>query len=341
MHKHEMTRRILGRNGPTVSAIGLGCLSMSDFYGEASERESIASIHRALELGIDLLDTSDAYGPFTNEQIVGKALRGRRDEAFVSTKFGFRRSRDGDWLGLDGSLGHVRAACRDSLRRLAVDYIDLYFLHCPDPSVPIEETVGGMAELVSDGVVRFLGLSNVSVEDVRSAAAVHPIAAVQNDYSLLFREPEQELLPALREQGVAFMAFSPLARGLLTGAVRRADELYAGDFRRHLSTFSATNLERNLLLVDRLAEIAAAYEATPAQVALAWLLHQGDDIIAIPGTARAARVEENAAAVGLRLTNDDLARLEQLFPPGVAAGKNQWDHDGMAAAMAARRSAAS
>jgi aryl-alcohol dehydrogenase-like predicted oxidoreductase len=335
-----MTRRRLGSEGPTVSAIGLGCLSMSDFYGEASERESIATIHRALELGIDLLDTSDAYGPFTNEEIVGKALRGRRERAFVSTKFGFRRSTDGDWLGLDGSPERVRSACQDSVRRLAVDHIDLYFLHCPDPAVPIEETIGAMAELVADGVVRCLGLSNVGTEHVRRATAVHPIAAVQNDYSLLFREPEQELLPCLRELGIGFMAFSPLARGLLTGTVRRPDDLYEGDFRRHLSTFAPPNLRRNLLLVDRLAEVAAQHEATPAQIALAWLLHKGEDIVPIPGTARAARVEENAAAVALRLTAVEVALLERVFPPGTAAGENQWDSDGMTAAIAARRSAA-
>jgi aryl-alcohol dehydrogenase-like predicted oxidoreductase len=335
-----MTRRILGRNGPTVSAIGLGCLSMSDFYGEASERESIATIHRALELGIDLLDTSDAYGPFTNEEIVGKALRGRREQACVCTKFGFRRSRNGDWLGLDGSPEHVRAACAGSLQRLEMDHLDLYLLHCPDPAVPIEETVGAMAELVADGVVRFLGLSNVGSEHVRRAAAVHPIAAVQNDYSLLFREPEQELLGCLRELRIGFMAFSPLARGLLTGTVRRPDDLYEGDFRRHLGTFSAANLDRNLLLVDRLAEVAARHAATAAQVALAWLLHRGEDIVPIPGTARAARVEENAAAATIRLTADDMALLDRAFPPGAAAGENQWDADGMTAAVAARRGAA-
>jgi aryl-alcohol dehydrogenase-like predicted oxidoreductase len=334
-----MRRRRLGRDGPTVSAIGLGCLSMSDFYGVASERESIATIHRALELGIDLLDTSDAYGPFTNEQIVGKALRGRREHAFVSTKFGFRRNREGDWLGLDGSPEHVRAACLDSMRRLAVDHIDLYFLHCPDPAVPIEETIGAMAALVADGFVRFLGLSNVGTEHVRRATAVHPIAAVQNDYSLLFREPEQKLIPCLRELGVGFMAFSPLARGLLTGTVRHAEELYDGDFRRHLGTFAAPNLSRNLLLVDRLAEVAAQHEATPAQIALAWLLQKGEDIVPIPGTARQTRVEENAAAVGIQLTAGESALLERFFPPGAAAGENQWNAEGMTAALAARRGA--
>jgi aryl-alcohol dehydrogenase-like predicted oxidoreductase len=305
-----MTRRRLGSEGPTVSAIGLGCLSMSDFYGEASERESIATIHRALELGIDLLDTSDAYGPFTNEKIVGKALRGRREQAFVSTKFGFRRSTDGDWLGLDGSPERVRSACQDSVRRLAVDHIDLYFLHCPDPAVPIEETIGAMAELVADGVVRCLGLSNVGTEHVRRATAVHPIAAVQNDYSLLFREPEQELLPCLRELGIGFMAFSPLARGLLTGTVRRPDDLYEGDFRRHLSTFAPPNLRRNLLLVDRLAEVAAQHEATPAQIALAWLLAQKPFIVPIPGTRKLTRLEENIGATAVDLTSDDLREID-------------------------------
>jgi aryl-alcohol dehydrogenase-like predicted oxidoreductase len=336
-----MERRRLGRDGPDVSAIGLGCLSMSDFYGTAAEQDSIETIHRAFELGIDLLDTSDAYGPFTNEELVGKALRGRRESAFVSTKFGFRRTEAGDWIGLDGSPEHVRAACAASLRRLAIDHVDLYFLHCPDPNVPIEETVGAMAELVHEGSVRFLGLSNATAADVRHAAAVHPIAAVQNDYSLLFREPEQELLPCLRELGIAFMAFSPLARGLLTGAVRTTEELFEGDYRRHLSTFAAVNLERNLALVDELTGIAAAHSATPAQIALAWLLAQGNDVVPIPGTARRARVEENAAAAAIRLTGDEAARLDRLFRPGVVAGQNRWDAGGMVAATAARRQARS
>jgi len=334
-----MTFRRLGSEGLSVAAIGLGCLSMSDFYGSASEREGIATIRRALELGIDLLDTSDAYGPFTNEEIVGKALRGRREHARVCTKFGFRRSREGDWLGLDGSPGYVREACLGSLRRLGISHIDVYLLHCPDPAVPIEETVGAMAELVADGVVRFIGLSNVSPEHVRRAAAVHPIAAVQNDYSLLFREPEQDLLRCLRELGIGFMAFSPLARGLLTGTVRHPDELYEGDFRRYLGTFATTNLERNLLLVDRVADVAARHDATTAQIALAWLLHQGEDIVPIPGTARVSRIEENARAVSIRLTPDELALLDDFFPPGVVAGENQWDADGMTAAIAARRGA--
>ncbi len=330
-------QRRLGEVGPTVSAVGLGCLSMSDFYGSAESGEAIATIHRALELGIDLLDTADAYGPYTNEELVGRALRDRREQAVVSTKFGFLRSEDGEWLGLDGRPDRVRTACDASLHRLGLEHIDLYFLHCPDPKVPIEETVGAMGELVREGSVRFLGLSNVGANDVRRAAAVHPIAAVQNDYSLLSREPERDLLPCLRELGIGLMAFSPLARGLLTGAIRTADDLVAGDYRRFLSTFGAGNLERNLALVDALHAVAAAHEATPAQVALAWLLAQGDDIVPIPGTARRERLEENAAATALRLNPGELASLDAMFHPGVVAGENQWDREGMLAATAARR----
>ena len=333
-----MKRRMLGSTGLETSAVGLGCLSMSDFYGRADEREAIATIHHALDLGIDLLDTADCYGPETNELLVGRALRGRRDEAIISTKFGFVR--DGAaWNGLDGRPEHVRSACEASLRRLGVDYIDLYSLHCPDPKVPIEETVGAMADLVVNGKVRFLGISNVTANHVRRAHAVHPITAVQDDYSIMFRSAEVELIPCVAQLGIGFVAFSPLARGLLSGTITRSGDLVAGDYRRHLSSFSDENLPHNMRLVAELARIATSHEATPAQVALAWLLAQRPPVLPIPGTARVSRLDENAGATNVNLDPEELATLGDAFGEQAVAGSNQWSHGEHAAAAAERAQA--
>ncbi len=334
-----MERRLLGRQGLEVSAIGLGCLSMSDFYGQAEETDAVATVSRALELGVTLLDTADCYGPFTNEEIVGRAIAGRRESFVVSTKFGFIRERSGEWVGLDARPERVAAAAEASLGRLGVDWIDLYYLHCPDPNVPIEETIGAMAELVVAGKVRYLGISNATPEHVRRADKVHPLTAVQNDYSLAVRDPEPELLPCLREFGIGLVPFSPLARGLLTGTVRSTEEMFDGDFRRHLTRFADGNLEPNLRLVGQLAEIASGYDATAAQLAIAWVLAQGRDVVPIPGTARREKLEANVAAAQLDLTLADLALLDELFAPGAFAGSNNWTPEESVAANAARRSA--
>jgi aryl-alcohol dehydrogenase-like predicted oxidoreductase len=334
-----MERRLLGEQGLEVSAIGLGCLSMSDFYGQADEKDAADTVARALELGVTLLDTADCYGPFTNEEIVGRAIAGRRESFIVSTKFGFLRDRAGDWLGLDARPERVAAAADASLRRLGSEHVDLYYLHCPDPRVPIEETVGAMGELVQAGKVRYLGISNATPEHVRRAHAAHPLSAVQNDYSLAVREPEDELLPCLRELGIGFVAFSPLARGLLTGAIRSVEEMFGGDFRRHLTTFADGNLERNLRLVSRLADIAAGYDATAAQLAIAWVLAQGGDVVPIPGTARREKLEANTASAQLRISAADLALLDELFAPGALAGSNNWTREESTAANAARQGA--
>lgn len=330
-----MERRKLGSQGLEVSAVGLGCLSMSDFYGDAREHEAISAIHTALDLGVDLLDTADCYGPETNELLVGRALVGRRDRAVISTKVGFLR--DGStWKGVDGSPAHVREACEASLRRLGTDHIDLYSLHFPDPKVPIEETVGAMAELVAAGKVRFLGISNVTADHVRRAQDTHPISAVQDDYSLLFRSAEKALLPCVAELGIGFVAFSPLARGLLSGAIHSGGDLFEGDYRRHLSSFSDGNLPHNMQLVESAARIADAHGASTAQVALAWLLAQGPWIVPIPGSSRMERVRQNIAATELKLTGVELAALDAIFSEGAVAGSNQWDREGQTAAAQAR-----
>jgi aryl-alcohol dehydrogenase-like predicted oxidoreductase len=334
-----METRKLGSQGLEVSAIGLGCLSMSDFYGTAEEHEAFETVARALELGVTFLDTADCYGPFTNEEIVGRAIRGQRESFVIATKFGFIRERSGAWLGLDARPERVAGACEDSLRRLGIEQIDLYYLHCPDPNVPIEETVGAMGELVSAGKVRCIGISNATPDHVRRAHAAHPLTAVQNDFSLAVREPERELIPCLRELGVGLVAFSPLARGLLSGTVRSVGEMFEGDFRRHLSTFGDGNLERNLELIERLGELAAGYGATAAQLALAWVLAQGPDVVPIPGTARRAKLEANVAAAELRINADDLATIDALFAPGAVAGSNTWTREENVAANAARAAA--
>jgi aryl-alcohol dehydrogenase-like predicted oxidoreductase len=305
-----LAQRTIGDGGPTTGAIGLGCMGMSEFYGPADEAVSVATIHRALDLGVTLLDTADMYGPHTNEALVGRALADRRDAAVLATKFGIIRDADGGVVGLSGAPAYVREACEGSLRRLGVDHLDLYYQHRPDPRVPIEETVGAMAELVTAGHVRHLGLSEASADTLRRAHATHPIAALQTEWSLFSRDLEAQVLPAARELGIGIVAYSPLGRGLLTGTITDVDELAPDDFRRHSPRFTDDRLARNTALVEEVRSVAAAHGATPGQVAIAWVLAQGDDVVPIPGTTRVARVEENAAAADLRLSDDELAQLD-------------------------------
>ena len=323
-----MQQRRLGTQGLEVSCIGLGCMSMSDFYGSADERDeqaSIATIHRAAEVGVTLLDTADMYGPYTNEQLVGRAIAGRRDDYVIATKFGFERHEDGSQT-LNGRPEYVRRACDASLQRLGIDTIDLYYQHRVDRTVPIEETVGAMAGLVDAGKVRYLGLSEAAAATVRRAHAVHPISAVQSEYSLFARDVEDSVLPALRELGVGFVAYAPLGRGLLTGTVRGAQDLPAGDVRRaRFPRFQDENLDANVRLAGEVARIAASKGVTPAQLALAWLLHQGDDVVPIPGTKHSARLEENAGAAQITLTADDLAALDSAVPRAEVRGARHWD----------------
>jgi aryl-alcohol dehydrogenase-like predicted oxidoreductase len=317
-----MNRRNLGSEGLVVSALGLGCMGMSEFYGTGDEDESIATIHRAIELGIDFLDTADMYGPFTNEKLVGKAIQGRRDEVVLATKFGNERREDGSRVGINGKPEYVRRACDASLQRLGVDTIDLYYQHRVDPEVPIEDTVGAMKELVEAGKVRYLGLSEAAPETIRRAHAVHPISALQSEYSLFTRELEDEVLPTLRELGIGFVAYSPLGRGFLTGAWKSMDDLPEDDTRAgRFPRFSEENFRQNLELAERVREIAAEKGATPGQLALAWLLARGDDIVPIPGTKRRTYLEENAGAVDITLTGEDLRRIEEAIPRGSAAGE--------------------
>ncbi|WP_312218957.1 aldo/keto reductase [Brevundimonas sp.] len=315
-----MKMRKLGRNGPEVSAVGLGCMGMSAFYGGADEAQSIAVIHRALDLGVTLFDTAEMYGPHTNEVLVGKALKDRRDEAFIATKFGINRQPDGSAV-TDGSPANVRRAVEGSLSRLGVDHIDLYYQHRIDPNTPIEETVGAMAELVKEGKVRFLGLSEAAPATLRRAHAEHPITALQTEYSLWSRDPEDELLGVVRELGIGFVPYSPLGRGFLSGEIKSIDDLAPDDFRRTNPRFAGDNFQRNLDLVDAVGAIAADKGVTAAQLALAWVLAQGEDLVPIPGTRRIATLEQNAAAADIVLTPDDLARIEAVFPRGAAAGE--------------------
>jgi len=316
-----METRELGRSGIKVGAIGLGCMGMSEFYGPRDEAESIATIHRALDLGVTLLDTADIYGPFTNEVLVGKAIRGRRDAVVLATKFGIVRDPANPSLrGVSGRPEYVRSRCEASLKRLEVERIDLYYQHRVDPGTPIEETVGAMSELVREGKVRALGLSEAGPATLRRAAAVHPIAALQTEYSLWSRDPEDGLLDACRELGIGFVAYSPLGRGFLTGQIRRFEDLAADDWRRLSPRFQGENFRKNLDLVKRIQDIAAEKGCTPAQLALAWVLARGRDVVPIPGTKRRSYLEENLRAAELSLSNDDLARIDQAAPRGAAHG---------------------
>lgn len=315
-----MKTRKLGRDGPEVSAIGLGCMGMSAFYGGADEAQSIAVIHRALDLGVTLFDTAEMYGPHTNEVLVGKALKDRRDQAFIATKFGINRQPDGSAV-TDGSPANVRRAVEGSLSRLGVDHIDLYYQHRIDPNTPIEETVGAMAELVKEGKVRFLGLSEAAPETLRRAQATHPITALQTEYSLWSRDPEDGLLDVVRELGIGFVPYSPLGRGFLSGEIKSIDDLAPDDFRRTNPRFAGYNFQKNLDLVDAVGAIAADKGVTGAQLALAWVLTQGDDLVPIPGTRRISTLEQNVAAADIVLTPEDLARIEAVFPRGAAAGE--------------------
>jgi aryl-alcohol dehydrogenase-like predicted oxidoreductase len=314
-----METRTLGQ-GLSVSAIGLGCMGMSEFYGDGDDQESIAVIHRALELGVNFLDTADMYGPFTNEELVGRAIAGRRDEVVIATKFGNVRGPNGERLGVRGDAEYVHQACEGSLQRLGVDHIDLYYQHRVDPDTPIEETVGAMKELVQEGKVRHLGLSEAAPATIRRAHEVHPITALQTEYSLWSRDPEEEILPTVRELGIGFVAYSPLGRGFLSGQIQSPDDFAPDDFRRTNPRFQDENLQRNLELVERVKEIAAEKGVTPGQLALAWLLHQGDDIVPIPGTKRVKYLEENVAAADIELSEEDLARIDEAAPAGAAAG---------------------
>jgi len=316
-----MKSRRLGTNGPTVSAIGLGCMGMSEFYGTGDEQESLATIDRALDLGINMLDTADVYGPFTNEELVGRALKGRRNQFFVATKFGILRDpANPARRGVDGSPAYVRECAEASLRRLGVDTIDLYYQHRVDPNVPIEETVGAMARLVEQGKVRFLGLSEAAPATLERAVKVHPIAALQTEYSLWTRDPEPEILPTCRNLGIAFVAYSPLGRGFLTGAFKSQQDFAPGDYRRTSPRFQDENFTRNVELVARVEALAASVGVTASQLALAWVLAQGEDIVPIPGTKRRKYLELNAAAVDLELTKQLLDELNDIFPPDAAAG---------------------
>lgn len=315
-----MKTRKLGPSGPEVSAIGLGCMGMSAFYGGADEAQSTAVIHRALDLGVTLFDTAEMYGPHTNEVLLGKALKDRRNQAFIATKFGINYNADRSKLMVDGSPANVRRAIEGSLQRLGVDHVDLYYLHRVDPDTPIEETVGAMAELVTEGKVRFLGLSEASPETLRKAHATHPITALQTEYSLWSREPEDELFAVTRELGIGFVPYSPLGRGFLSGEIRSVDDLAPDDFRRTNPRFMGENFQKNLDLVEAVKAIAADRGVTAAQLALSWVLAQGDDLIPIPGTRRVATLEQNVAAVDLALTPQDLARIDAIFPKGAAVG---------------------
>jgi aryl-alcohol dehydrogenase-like predicted oxidoreductase len=317
-----MPVRRLGTQGLTASALGLGCMGMSEFYGPTDEAEAIATIHRSLELGVSFLDTADVYGPFTNEELVGRALRGRRDQAVLATKFGIVRDpADPAKRGVNGRPEYVRACCEASLRRLGVETVDLYYQHRVDPATPIEDTVGAMAELVREGKVRFLGLSEASPRTIRRAHATHPISALQSELSLWFRDAEAEVLPTCRELGIGFVAYSPLGRGFLGGRIRSTQDLAGDDFRRGTPRFQDEHLRRDLARVRALEEIAASRGLTPAQVSLAWVLAQGDDVVPIPGTKRRSYLEQNAASVAVALTPDERARLEQAFPVGSASGE--------------------
>jgi aryl-alcohol dehydrogenase-like predicted oxidoreductase len=326
----SVPRRTLGRQGLEVSAIGLGCMGMSDFYGPADHETNLAVLHHAIDIGVNFLDTADMYGVGRNEELLGEVLRTRRSEVVLATKFGNVRAPSGEFLGIDGRPEYVRQACDASLKRLGVEQIDLYYQHRVDPKVPIEETVGAMAELVKAGKVRYLGLSEASAATLRRAAAVHPITALQSEYSLWTRDVESEVLPTARELGIGFVAYSPLGRGFLTGAIRSKDQLAPDDWRRRNPRFQDENVATNRALVEAVTQIAAEKGCTPAQLALAWLLHQGPDIVPIPGTRRIERLDENAAATRIELAGRDLDRIQQVLSANVVAGM-RYPQDSMSA----------
>ncbi len=324
-----MKKRMIGKSSLEVGSIGLGCMGMSEFYGKGNEQESINTIHKALDLGVTLLDTADMYGVGENEKLVGKAIARRRSEVVLATKFGNVRSPDGSFLGVSGKPDYVKSACEASLKRLGVDVIDLYYQHRVDPDTPIEETIGAMAELVQKGKVRYIGMSEAAALTIRRAHAVHPITAVQTEYSLWSRDVEDEILPACRELGIGFVPYSPLGRGFLTGKIQTFDDFAEDDFRRYVPRFQGKNFIKNLVLVDYIKELAQQKNCKPSQLALAWLLSQGEDIVPIPGTKHISYLEENVGAVNVRLTEEDLKRIDEIAPQGIAAGGRYEDMEGL------------